>query len=299
MHPVARRMQRPVHRHIARRRHDPALRHLHPAAEIQRLPIVREARDRVVHDDLHLRALRPRGEQRMALALRHPELILLPPELRHQRRPQQQQQCQMRDKRRQLRPAEAIREQLHRPIRLRDVRLRNPLHPVAPRPQRIRQRRRLRVRRRRLRRIQREAVPRPLEIRRIHPPRRTPHRPPDRRRPTHRADRDRQRHQRHQRVPVGLLVQIEHAAPGVVKPGELRQRVRREAERPPLRLNVLLHLLRNIRQLRRHLRNDHPRRRKQRRNQNQPRRPAHRRQPPPNPIRRMRQPNPPQRPPRP
>ena len=230
----------------------------------------------------------------MTLALRHPELILLAPELRHQRRPQQQQQRQMRDKRRQLRPAEAIREQLHRPVRLC-----NPLHPIAPRPQRIAQRRRLRVRRRRLRQIQRETMPRPLEIRRIHPPRRTPHRPPERRRPTHRADRNRQRHQPHQRVPVGLLVEVEHAAPGVVEPRELRQRVRREAERPPLRLDVLLHLLRNVRQLRRHLRNDHPGRRKQRRDENQPGRPAHRRQPPPNPIRRMRQPNPPERPPRP
>ena len=140
---VAGRVQRTVDRHIALARGRAPFGHPDLAAKVQRLPVVGEAGDRVVDDDLDLSPLRPRREERMALPLRDPELILLAAELGHQRRPEQQQQREMRHKRGELGPAKAVGEEIDcavgRAVRLA-VGLSNPLNAVAARAQRRAQR---------------------------------------------------------------------------------------------------------------------------------------------------------------
>ena len=244
VHAEAASIERTVHRYLTDRDLFTRAGHADGAAKVQCLALVVKARDYVIDDHQHLLPLAARAEERPTLALAQPELELLPSELRQERAQYQQQQGQVRDKRGKLRPAETIREKVHRSVATLGLHA-EPV-PAQHRRQRARVRRRGKI----------DAVPGALKIGIGYPPLRAAHKAIDRREPADGANRDRQSQQRDERVPVRLTEEIKYPAVGVVEPGKLGERVGEGAPRAALLVDELVDRNPLARQLGRDLGND-------------------------------------------
>ena len=186
------------------------------AAEVEGLPVVREAGDGVVDDDLDLRTLRAGREEGVAFAFCDPELVFLAAEFGDQRGAEQEQEGEVGDEGGELGPAEAVGEQLDGVFGFGD-----PLHSVAARAEGGGEGLGAVARRGGFGEVESEAVSGALEVGGVDAARGALDGAPDRRGAADGADGDGDGDEGDQRVPVGLLIEVEDAAVGVVEPGEL------------------------------------------------------------------------------
>ena len=222
-----------------------------PAAEVEGLSVVREAGDGIVDDDLDLWTLRAGREEGVAFAFGDPELVFLAAEFGDQRRAEQEQKGEVGDKGGELGPAEAVGEQLDSVVGFGDL-----LHAVASRAEGGDERLGARARRGGLGEVESETVSGALEVGGVDAARGALDGAPDGRGAADGADGDRDGDEGDQRVPVGLLIEVEDAAVGVVEPRELGERVGGPAEGTALGVDVGLDLAGDVDQLGRDLGDD-------------------------------------------